>query len=318
MSTTGGVSSSGVAYEAALTFTPARLGLHHVVARFQPNLGLAQFDVLVAVDRSGERVALKFPGSAAACVHFAVTRSRTMLCLDDLSLVHASRDGTVQLLRSSGLWVYGDDVWLTNAGELEHWVDPGSGQLTRVAVVRLPVTVVHDFIPGPSPMLLTGDNFPTVVYRFDLAPDAGFVERRRVEVSRDSFAALCAYRGPLLSCVTGAGELCRDNADGGALDCGAARQLLAGSGSDALWLAPPSGQSVERVEPGAASGPSFPLPLGMAWAAGRAKGDEPRAGSLTLQWDAGVFHDWGDEVFETFGEWVAFRRKDGTVDFKQR
>lgn len=111
------VGGSGFATD--VTFTPEVAGRHHVVARFEPNFGQAEVDVLVAADR-------RDAGSIASngCPRGDFTPGGLALCL---------KPGTIEVIGppadnpiTGSLYARsGGTLWVTRGASLQRYVEDG-------------------------------------------------------------------------------------------------------------------------------------------------------------------------------------------------
>lgn len=164
------------AYLATVTFMPATGGAYHVTAVFQPNRGIAQVDVRVAIDRSAE------PG------HAVNGAPATPLELTDAGLVVAGgsiyrlEQGSLTLLRSSSgtAIARGDAIWVQDLSELVRLIieaEPDGG--TRL--VRSPAQALPG---GSAPFFPAADDVVfvqaagSVITRASVTVDGGWAVRQ--------------------------------------------------------------------------------------------------------------------------------------------
>ena len=136
--------SSGLA--TAVTFPPAVPGPYHLAARFEPNFGLAQQDLLAGVNRAGRAPVpgLSLPASEArGCTDFALTAHDAVLCQLPRDEVRVYRGGVLQQQLPAGpLAVVGNTVWLAHDGGLHSYVDTGTGSLLPGPEAKVSPTVL--------------------------------------------------------------------------------------------------------------------------------------------------------------------------------
>jgi hypothetical protein len=110
---------------ATVRFTPVKPGDHHLVARFEPNLGLAQVDVHVAVDRTDARpVRVVDDVALGACTHVEMTPGGSVLCL--VPFVAAwSGNARVQDFAAATVAAHADGVlWVVeDGGVVTRWLE---------------------------------------------------------------------------------------------------------------------------------------------------------------------------------------------------
>jgi hypothetical protein len=124
--------SSGV--RTTVQFTPTVAGPYHFVGKFEPNLGVAQTDVLVAADRSMEAPAFAVATSTTlgACTHLDVTPASRLLCLEPAVQLFEPDAGLVQTLPSQLAGYIDGTLWVLDpGGEVSRWVEDGGAGFVR-------------------------------------------------------------------------------------------------------------------------------------------------------------------------------------------
>lgn len=122
------------AWRTTITFTPSSVGAYHVIATFEPGVGLVQRDVYVVNDRRGEAPTTVALPSSTSCDHIERTAKGALLCQTSSGGVTMFRGGTQVATWSYAVaHVVGDIVWVQGGtGGLSRNLDTGSGppQLT--------------------------------------------------------------------------------------------------------------------------------------------------------------------------------------------
>lgn len=116
--------------QAEVTFTPRVLGMHRVVADFEPRGGREQFDVMVYTDRKDSRWLLPLH-----CRDLVALSREAVVCADQLY-----RDGVAvgEPLLHQGPWLAGDGhLWSLLPNQALVLRDEGAGDLVEVANVPL-------------------------------------------------------------------------------------------------------------------------------------------------------------------------------------
>jgi hypothetical protein len=114
-------------FTAPVTFVPATPGAYHLAARFEPNLGLAQYDLLAAADHRHDAPAFTLPAVALmGCNHVEVTSTGWLVCIKDMEADVFGPGATTVTTSLSGTGdIAGDALWLVASS-------PGSpAMLTR-------------------------------------------------------------------------------------------------------------------------------------------------------------------------------------------
>jgi hypothetical protein len=110
------------AWRTTVTFTPSVIGPYHVIATFEPGVGLVQRDVYVVNDRRGESpTAVSLP-SSTDCDHIERTARGALLCQTSSGGVTMFRNGS-----QVATWSY---AVAHTAGDVI-WVQGGTGGLSR-------------------------------------------------------------------------------------------------------------------------------------------------------------------------------------------
>ncbi len=143
-------------FETDVSFTPTVPGTYHLAARFEPNFGTAQANVIVAAERR-DAGSILVPGR---CDRGDFTPGGLVLCrnADTVDVLDAGRqfEGFPFVARWSST------LWLSTGTRLERWVeDGGSFELTDALM-----TSAHQaIIPGADEALLLGLNSATWLWR---------------------------------------------------------------------------------------------------------------------------------------------------------
>ncbi len=300
----------------AVTFTPAMPGMHHVTARFQPNLGMAQDDVLAAVDRGTALDAGRsLPAELASCSHLEITPGGLTLCFGTTVTVYDGPRPVQELSLNLPAVTAGGVIW--SAG-IERWVegvmgDGGRGFWRepdeRVAPPRLPA------LTGPTEddVVVIGDD--RFVHRVQVR-DGGLVAERVGFASRDDTRVVQArwWRSgdTLLGTDVFAG--CR-GLDGGMQVC--LGRFLACPEPRGAWSAitSPAGPDFVTLER-AGGNTDVAVPDGLRtrgvctqWNQGLVFSFEPpRTGEYVATWVDGVRIEHFDrDVHSAAGDWVFLR-----------
>ncbi len=134
---------SGQGFAADVTFTPSLAGEYHVVARFEPNFGKAEVDVIVAADR-------RDAGTVdSLCAHGDFTPGGLTLCYRNGGVDVV---GTAQRLDGAPIVRRGPTLWANRGGRLERWVEDG-GAFSLVESATVDFTRI---VPGIDDALLIG------------------------------------------------------------------------------------------------------------------------------------------------------------------
>ncbi len=179
-STQTGLALTNGAYVDSLVFTPTQPGDYHLVATFEPDLGVAQLDVPAAFDRSSLPVQDTYDdvGNLAGCGQFLVTDLGTLLCASSLS-VFAFRDGGQVDEQTGGMMaVHGSSIWIamSNAQNVSHFIDTGTGALEPGSppMVATP-SIVTGLVPGDDDVLVLMSDRATLY----TAIDGGFSQTQQ-------------------------------------------------------------------------------------------------------------------------------------------
>ncbi|MBX7098701.1 MAG: hypothetical protein K1X89_13415 [Myxococcaceae bacterium] len=151
------VGASGLLAGADVHFTPVVPGAHHVLVRFEPNLGIAQGDVEVVADRSSAPgVAVQVP-VGTICDAVTLLPSRAVLCLHTaLAQLDVFRGGAA-VDRISGVSTFvtqGDVVW-TDGSALSRWEDRGTGPLVASGSAAAVSGAQLKLLPGGDVLEIT-------------------------------------------------------------------------------------------------------------------------------------------------------------------
>ncbi|MFT3837433.1 MAG: hypothetical protein QM723_10605 [Myxococcaceae bacterium] len=174
-STASAPSQIGADARATITFTPTRPGRYHLVARFQPDLGSVQQDVLVALDKTGVAPnTIDVP--ALNCLQIDLSGD-TLLCLDLVfyeTWLRTIRAGqVVDSVRANAFALSQDRVWLQGADDqsvsLYQLEADGTLSATGSAAIAINGTP-RIFASGDRALVVDMNSFIEV--RF--SPDAGF------------------------------------------------------------------------------------------------------------------------------------------------
>lgn len=105
-------------------------GPYHFTARFEPNLGIAQRDVLVAENHrdAGPEVVVPAGSMLSSCPHIDVTEDGRLLCLAQSVRVFDRAGLVQQTLTTSGVAARaGRVLWVRNSTQLERWLETDAG-----------------------------------------------------------------------------------------------------------------------------------------------------------------------------------------------
>lgn len=302
--------SDSFEYRVNVTFTPPKAGPYHLVATFQPNLGVAQLDLRAARDFTQQPTELTLAGT---CEQVAVTTKRTVLCWAG-SMLDVVRDGaSVQSFTAELFTVSGDVVWITRGFEASRSLDTGTGPLQPIAPAQLNVLArPRALLGGPDDLWVVSDG---EVRRYLLEAGA-FVNRERWTFPYFSSTAVVAQNAEGLL-VAASGALCStQGADAGTLECGLQFQVL-GATRAGIW----GGQSPQVAElfvPGRL-GPvrSLPAAAGTTWQAQARQGELPRADgapyTLAFEDGAPVLGKWSSPPAQLIEGWAMFHEAGRTL-----
>jgi hypothetical protein len=173
-----GTPQSGTAgFTTDVTFTPTTPGGYHIAARFEPNLGLAQYDLVAAADRrdAGFAVLTTDSSNVDGCDHVEVSPSGRLVCIDNTAGSKVYDRDQVTISNFDGIAEYADGVlWQSNNGSLTRFVDSDagfvaheSGSIGSGGVVRL--------LPTASDVVVIQGNGATFITP---APDGGLTSVR--------------------------------------------------------------------------------------------------------------------------------------------
>lgn len=123
------------AWDATVTFTPPAPGAYHVIATFEPGVGLVQRDLWVANDRRGEAPAQTF-ALPISCLHVERTTLGSVLCESATAGAVLYRQGTeVAGWPFATARAAGNVIWVNDVSTgLSRNLDTGSGPPVQTAV----------------------------------------------------------------------------------------------------------------------------------------------------------------------------------------
>ena len=271
---------------ALVRFTPTKPGWHHVAVRFQPALGLAETDVLVAADRRQDQPVVQV-GTAtelASCTHVELTEDGQLLCLAPRLAVFAPDGGVVQTLAPSGIGArWGRTLWFedqdADAGYLRRCVE-SAGAFTCSAGEASRARDDWMILPSDDDAVVLGPRGPTA---HRVSTGAGALTWSSFTLQSDELPISSAARdGAVIWWVAGPWVCDLSLASEARSPCtsfGSSYLIGLGAGSGGLWTANvlfadkrvielqrpgPAGALVLHV-PGAAS---FRPPARMTWNSG--------------------------------------------------
>jgi len=214
---------------ADVVFTPVNPGNHHLTARFEPNLGIQQADVVVVADRRGDKgTAVQVP-SGTTCDAVTLLPSTAVLCLrTSRSLLEVYRAGA--LVQSiTGVSAYatrGDVVW-TGGVTLVRWEDRGAGMLARSGAIGGASGAQLKILPGGDVLEIT----PGHIYRSGF--DGGAVVQPFVPVAVNFSGPVALSPGGLRVLGIGARGACVASVPGqGPAESGCSEQTGSSIGAD--------------------------------------------------------------------------------------
>lgn len=121
---------TGVGMSTTVKVRGAAPGSYHFVARFEPNLGTVQTDVLLAENKRDAGPELIVPGGAAlsGCAQLDLTEGGRLLCLGDTVQLF-ERDGKLvqTLAQSASAARVGQELWVVDATRVTRWVEGDAG-----------------------------------------------------------------------------------------------------------------------------------------------------------------------------------------------
>jgi hypothetical protein len=130
---------------AHFTFTPQLAGPYHATAQFEPNLGVAQHDFIVATDHTAETPAftVSSSGTLGGCPRLEVTAQGGLLCLQAMPTLFGADSGVLQTFGAVQA-SYADGVlWLSDSTRVSRWIegalaDGGPGFVEKPAGLTTP------------------------------------------------------------------------------------------------------------------------------------------------------------------------------------
>lgn len=156
-------SVAGEGFVVGVTFTPFLPGPYHVVARFEPNFGLGQLDVIVAAERR-DAGSVTLP---LRCARGDFTPGGLALCTTDAGVEVFS--GTTGLRTLPGMVARaGGTVWVSDGGRVQRWSEDG-GDLELVAEAT---AAAHQVLVPSADEVLVIKTLGSAVQRW---ADGGFV-----------------------------------------------------------------------------------------------------------------------------------------------
>jgi hypothetical protein len=153
-----------------VTFTAATPGGYHISARFEPNLGLAQFDLVAAADRRDAGAAFVIDSSALTpCTHVEVTPAGRLVCIGDGTAQVFDGSGSTQ--RETGVRAeYADGVlWLVKNGTLIRRVETDAGFVDAASLSMAPP---DQLLPTANDVLVVSASAASLVTASDGGLDA--------------------------------------------------------------------------------------------------------------------------------------------------
>ncbi|MBK7857289.1 MAG: hypothetical protein IPJ65_01445 [Archangiaceae bacterium] len=302
--THGEPSSASFQHAVTVTFTPALPGQYHFTATFQPNLGVAQRDLRAALDLTHAPTELTAP---SGCSQLAVTAHQAVLCRVGLDL-RVTRDGAeVQTLPALAYSVSRDDVWVATSSTLGHWVDPGSGALSRAAPDDYPLPAT------PRGLLAESDGVWLVtdseVTHYQPSGTALVVAARWSQPAALGNAVL-AHDGNTVIVSSSSGFCTSAGGDGGTLGCNFDSRYTLGTfkAGAGLWLSPTTDHAELWLPGRTGAAASVPAPRG-GWAQQLAQAAQPRLDgpySIVFSDGAPVLAKWASTPQEVLEGWAVF------------
>jgi hypothetical protein len=250
-------------YSTTITFTPTQPGDYHFVAQFEPNLGIAQLDLIAAVNFTSlaetERFASSLIGNGG-CSGPAVTASGALICGNTAQMPHTYRDGgAVGDIMAQTFAVQGNTVWAAWSDDLvTRYVDTGSGPLLAQDTFTLSQPI-FTLVPirDDAVLVVTAAG----AERWERI-DGGFVQEHVWTLGSASVGVQGAAIDGDSVLVATSSQLF-ESADGGnVLEAGPALGLVLGFGPDGIWALKSDDFSLALYRPG--GGPPRPLNLGLS------------------------------------------------------
>jgi hypothetical protein len=151
--------------QAALTFTPAQPGAHHVLIAFEPVGGLHQFDLEAVSDLSADAPSLTLP---ELCTSLERTQQGAWVCGSTV----IRNDTVVAQFTGARLAVAGDVVWVVTDTQARRFVDTGSA-LQQTHAVTYPTRRVEFLLASTDELLAL---YPSSLMRFTAGTELTRVE----------------------------------------------------------------------------------------------------------------------------------------------
>ena len=142
--------------ELTLSFVPQAPGGHHVTVRFEPNLGTAQLDVDVGVDRRSEQPRFSLPALGLQnCEHVDVSPGGRLLCLAPRVAAFPADAGSSHELSAQGIAARsGPVLWVADRqGALTRWVEGATG-FTQEPAAALATPDAGSLLPSERDVLV--------------------------------------------------------------------------------------------------------------------------------------------------------------------
>jgi hypothetical protein len=156
-------------------FTPTVAGPYHLVGRFEPNLGVAQTDVIVAADRSMDApaFAVGLSTTLGACTHVDITPASRLLCLEPGVQLFEADAGAVQTIPSQHAAYVDGSLWIMDTGgNVSRWVEAGDAGFVLTPDASVPTSDLSvQLLPTAEDVVL----FDTITFEVKRisATDAG-------------------------------------------------------------------------------------------------------------------------------------------------
>jgi hypothetical protein len=250
-------------YVTTITFTPTQPGDYHFVAQFEPNLGIAQLDLIAALDFTQLPEAARFPGALVNlnCSRPGVTSFGTLICGNNAQMPHTFRDGgTVGDIMAETFAVQGNTVWTAWSDDLvTRYVDTGSGPLVAMDTFTLS-TPVFTLVPISEDAVLAVTSSGAERW---MRIDGGFMQEHVWTLNPAGIGVQGAVIDGDNILVATSTQLFESSDGGTALDPGPVLALMLGFGPDGVWALKSDDFSLGLYRPG--GGPARTLNLGLAW-----------------------------------------------------
>jgi hypothetical protein len=160
-----------------VTFTPTTPGGYHIAARFEPNLGLAQYDLIAAADRRDAGLAVFTIDAAqiSTCGHVEVSPAGRLVCItgngadifDSAVSTPVHLGGTAAEYADGVIWVADSSV---NSDTLTRYVESDAGFIAHETGPSGSLFTVTTLLPTSNDVVAIAGNQATFI---TLAGDGG-------------------------------------------------------------------------------------------------------------------------------------------------